>query len=229
MLSHSVRLLVAILTFTVGIAITSALQSISRLETALEDKFFSVSVSDLHLGNRVDFDSGQDTNEIYRLIIHQRFTFDGQTKLIVLKAETTSWEFYEDNSPSAEASRWETFHQEMGELMPEAQHQTLDDYLLRNQRSEPLKISNLGINYVIVGDRYLLDGPCGFWTNFYKIYPGSSDLISFSNIGFNDEHNQAFVYVARTCRGLCGEGNYVLLQKVNDKWEIRQEINLWVS
>jgi hypothetical protein len=68
-----------------------------------------------------------------------------------------------------------------------------------------------------------------FWTRFYKKYPKSPGIIFFSNIGFNDRNNQAFLYAGRQCGGLCGSGKYVLLKKENGAWVIQEKMELWVS
>ena len=225
MLRHSMRLSVAILTFTTGIAIFWAFQLIPRLETAFVDRFFNSS----DVGPVSLVDSDKDANEIYRLLIHRKF-IDDETKLIVLLAETTGCPLYEDESVGKRFQHTETFHQMMNEMMPEAQLQTLDDYLQRNKTAQELKVSNLGINYVIVRNSDLPNGEFeDFWSRFYKKYPNSPGLAYFSNVGFNDQHDQAFVYVGRSCGGLCGSGEYVLLNKVNGRWEILKEQELWVS
>jgi hypothetical protein len=55
---------------------------------SLVDRLFVVNDNDLSPANTVLFNSIEDANQIYRLLIHQKFTFDG-TKLIVLQSETT--------------------------------------------------------------------------------------------------------------------------------------------
>lgn len=57
----------------------------------------------------------------------------------------------------------------------------------------------------------------------------SRSLISLSNIGFNMQITQAVLYVGRWCGPKCGEGNYYLLNKIDGKWLITEEINSWVS
>jgi hypothetical protein len=47
MLRHGIRVGVAILTFTIGVAIFWPLQLIQRLETALVDRFYGISDHDL--------------------------------------------------------------------------------------------------------------------------------------------------------------------------------------
>lgn len=221
MLRYSMRLLVALVTFTIGISIFWALQLIPHLEAALVDHFFTVNIRDVSpIGLE---NSDDDTNEIYRLLVHRKFIFNDQIKLIVFHAETTGCPMYEDES--FPAGRTQTFHEMMKETMPEADRLTLDNYLLRNKTPETLKVSNLGIHYVLVknGDLH------GSWFKFYAKYPNSPGIVYLSKVGFNARHDQAFLYAARSCGGLCGAGEYVLLAKVNGKWEVRQEQELWVS
>ena len=114
--------------------------------------------------------------------------------------------------------------------MPEAEVQTLDNYLLSNKSMQELKVWNLGVNYLIVGRRDLPDSNFeNFWDQFYRRYPNSSGILFFSKVGFNDRHDQAFLYAGRSCGGLCGGGEYVLLNKVNGEWVISKEQGLWVS
>lgn len=228
MFRHTVRLLVAISTFTIGITLVWAFNLIPRLETALLDRLLVLNDSDLSPPDTVLFDSVEDTNQIYQLLIQEKFIFDDTTKLIVLQSETTGCPMYEDESLHEKWGHSETFHQTAKRLFPEAETKTLDDYLAKNKISEPLRISNPGINYVIVKDSDLPnDGP--FWARFYERYPNSSGIVFFSNVGFNDRHDQAFVYAGRSCGGLCGSGDYVLLGKVNGKWTILKDEGLWVS
>jgi hypothetical protein len=227
MYRHSVRLLVAISTFTIGITLVWVSHLIPHLETALIDRLFVV--SDLSPANTVIFSSFEDANQIYRLLIQQEFTFDN-TKLIVLQSETTGCPMYEDESVKEKWGRSQPFHQLVKELMPEVEPKTLDDYLAKNKTPEALRISDLGIDYVIVKDSDLPDdGLDKFWTKFYKKYPNSSGIVFFSNVGFNDRYDQAFVYAGRSCGGLCASGDYFLLRKLNGKWTIVQDQGLWVS
>lgn len=229
MLRHVVRVSVAILTFTIGITLVWTLELIPRVETMLVDDYFTVDESVLCDFSPVLVGSTQDTNEIYRLIIRERYTFR-DTRLIVLRSGTTRYPLYEDDALRQEYYHSQSYHQMVKEFMPEVDSETLDNYLAVNQTSQPLLVSDLATNYVIVTDLDLhLDDINNFWPAFYKQYPGSSGLISFSNVGFNEQHDQAFLYASRSCGGLCGEGSYFLLKKVNGRWEIVKEQGLWVS
>lgn len=70
---------------------------------------------------------------------------------------------------------------------------------------------------------------CGFWAAYYKQFPGSQGLLTFSRVGFSGDGSQAFFYYSNRCEGLCGTGEYVLMAKRDGRWAIQQEIGMWVS
>jgi hypothetical protein len=67
------------------------------------------------------------------------------------------------------------------------------------------------------------------WSQFDEKFPRSTGIIGFSNVGFNQDRKQALVYVTRSCGGKCGEGDYVLMEKENNVWKIKNVCNTWVS
>ena len=73
------------------------------------------------------------------------------------------------------------------------------------------------------------------WEAFYKRYPGSLGELSpaylkrVPKVGFNSRHDQAFVYVAKTCDWLCGDGEYILLAKEQGGWTVKVVQEIWVS
>jgi hypothetical protein len=224
------QFLVASFTFTIGISIAWTLNFMPRLETGLVHRFFSFDKSDLSSIRPLILDSTEDVNDIYRVLVHEKFTFNGEVKLIVLQSQTTGCPMYEHESAKSEWGHAEPFQQIVKEMIPEAELQVLDDYLAKNQTQESLKVSNLGLNYVLVKDSDLPDDKFDrFWTKFYKKFPDSSGIIFFSKVGFNRRHDQAFVYAGRTCGSLCGSGEYVLLKKLNGNWVIQREHGLWAS
>src|SRR5215217_7791371 len=96
------------------------------------------------------------------------------------------------------------------------------DYRARNKESVRLKESfQLNIKYVLVDKKEIekiFNG--GRWEEFYKRYRDSGGFISLSRPGFNPAMNQALVYIAHACGGLCGTGHYVLLEKSVDGWKV---------
>jgi hypothetical protein len=67
------------------------------------------------------------------------------------------------------------------------------------------------------------------WFAFYKQFPHSPGLLTFSRVGFSTDGAQALFYVGGECGGLCGGGYYVVMERHNGRWDIEKEINVWVS
>ena len=223
---HSIRLFIAILTFTFGVSIFW----LSQVGSTLVDRFLTTNNTDVSAVTLPRLNSDEEANEIYRVLVHRQFIVNDEIQLIVIQAETTSCPMYEDESVKEKFGVTEEFHQMMSKSMPEAEVQTLDNYLLMNKTGQKLKVWNLGVNSVIVTNSDLPDSKFeNFWDRFYRKYPNSPGLMFFSKVGFNDRHEQAFLYMGRSCGGLCGVGKYVLLNKVNGEWVVSNEQELWVS
>jgi hypothetical protein len=58
----------------------------------------------------------------------------------------------------------------------------------------------------------------GGWEGFYKKYPDSGGWIELSAVGFNAEKTVAVVYMGHSCGGLCGGGQFHVLQKKEGTW-----------
>lgn len=108
----------------------------------------------------------------------------------------------------------------------------VDDYQAKNIDSQKLENNfTVSSNVIFISEKQTkqIFRKGEGWNNFYKKYPQSSGLISFSNIGFNQERTQALVYVGINCGWLCGDGSFKFLQKTNGKWIIKDNVELWVS
>jgi hypothetical protein len=62
---------------------------------------------------------------------------------------------------------------------------------------------------------------CGFWPAYYKQFPGSQGLLTFSGVGFSADGTQAFLYFSNRF-----EGHYVIMEKRDGLWVIEQSINM---
>lgn len=67
------------------------------------------------------------------------------------------------------------------------------------------------------------------WGLFYKEFPNSAGLFSFSNVGFNVAKTQAAFVVGSSCGGLCGSGYLVLMSRRATDWRVESQAHLWVS
>ncbi|MGH9735246.1 MAG: hypothetical protein ACRD8A_11730, partial [Candidatus Acidiferrales bacterium] len=64
--------------------------------------------------------------------------------------------------------------------------------------------------------------------NFQKAFPYNTGLIVLSGVGFNPSRTQALFYIEDLC-GLCGDGRFVLMDKVGGSWRVEAEHSTWVS
>lgn len=66
------------------------------------------------------------------------------------------------------------------------------------------------------------------WSEFFKKYPRQG-IITFSRVGLNKDMRQALVYTSIQSGGKSGEGYYILLNKENGNWTIKNKVEVWVS
>jgi hypothetical protein len=65
------------------------------------------------------------------------------------------------------------------------------------------------------------------WDTFYKKYPGSGGIFSFSKIKYYSGDTIAIVYYWVRRNGLNGHGALAVLTNNNGKWEMEYKIYLW--
>jgi len=128
---------------------------------------------------------------------------------------------------------WEKTAESLRKKDPALQQATLDAFRKVNAQQEFLRRSlHPSIDYEVVTSAQLepiFCHHCGFWPAYYKQFPGSQGLLTFSGVGFSVDGTQAFFYFSNRCEGLCGKGDYVIMEKRDGRWAIQNEINMWVS
>lgn len=159
---------------------------------------------------------------VYSAVLKETFV-DESTKLLVIEDKTAD-DFTADNE-----KHWEYLK---AGLAPISQS-TIDDFKSRNAQSFSLEDKfTLTIKTKLISKAEVdkLFGPGGgWWEAFYKSYPNSPGLITFSNVGFNSDGSQALLYIGHSCGGLCGTGHYVLLTKNNGAWKVEKKVMTWIS
>lgn len=223
--------LAAFSTFFLGIAVFNAVDYLNRVESLVTD--WLIVTPKLEAPAPYPVDAGFiDEQAIYRAVVQKMFVNE-RTEMVVIQAETTGCPFYENEEFGNERAHLEDFSASIKRFMPTVQTATLEDYLGKNKVSAPLLLTDPGIDYVLLGHSsvsHFFDAKIGSgWRGFYSKYPRSTGLLFFSRVGFNPEHNQAFLYAGQSCGGLCGFGSYVLLTKQGGQWAIEQEQWLWES
>jgi hypothetical protein len=66
------------------------------------------------------------------------------------------------------------------------------------------------------------------YEQFLRRFPLSYGYLTFSRVAFNRDLTEAFFYTEHVC-GMCGEGKYILMRKVNGNWIVEGEAGTWVS
>ncbi|MGA7296434.1 MAG: hypothetical protein WBW92_02840, partial [Rhodanobacteraceae bacterium] len=65
--------------------------------------------------------------------------------------------------------------------------------------------------------------------DFYKRYPATSGFVRVSQSVLTKDRQQALIYVAHYCGGLCGTGTVLLLKRSGSTWRIVKKEMLWIS
>jgi len=128
---------------------------------------------------------------------------------------------------------WEKMAESLRKKDPALQQAALDAFRKVNTQQAFLRRSlHPSIDYQLVTSAQLepiFCKHCAFWPEYYKQFPGSQGLLTFSGVGFSADGTQAFFYFSNRCEGLCGTGDFVIMEKHDGRWAIQKEINMWVS
>lgn len=71
--------------------------------------------------------------------------------------------------------------------------------------------------------------PIGANTGFTETFPNMGVLLRLSMPAFSETKDTALVYFSEDCGGLCAHGEYVQLQRVQDRWRVIRRIQAWTS
>jgi hypothetical protein len=101
----------------------------------------------------------------------------------------------------------------MKDIYPSVNQEVLSDYVAKQRQSVKLNTNfSLPLEYILTNETE----------------PKNLSFIRLSRVGFNKERNQAFVCVEYLCP-LCGFGEQLLLEKVDENWYIKEKFPTWVS
>lgn len=165
-------------------------------------------------------DAIQEEERVYRALIEAKYPAD----LLVIMNMTQT----DVIDPASDET-----YKYVKESLQNLSEDTLSDFKTRNDSPYPLKAS------MILGPRYLLfsekDKQELFqinqsgWDVFYNRYPEAPGIMALSRVGFNEQMNQALVYLGIQSDWLAGSGNFYLLTKIDGEWVIDQQVMTWVS
>lgn len=68
----------------------------------------------------------------------------------------------------------------------------------------------------------------GSWKNYHKVF-GFKPLLKISRPGLNKDSTKTFIYYSSSIDGLSGAGFYLILEKKDGKWIIKESMLAWIS
>jgi len=218
------KILIASLTFIIGVAVV--------LSVAYRNSLFQ--------NSSITINSNAESEEleeyaVYSALLNEMFVRD-RAKFLVISDRA----MFKDNFGEQKLSLDEKL-QRKKKYYPSVANDTFLDFDTKSTQSSKLKSNfNLSVEYVLINEDELTKNVLANEAEkekdkrdgkyfLYEKYPDANGLISISKVGFNKEKNQAFVEVELTFCGLCGSGDYVLLEKEQGIWKVKEIFNRWVS
>jgi len=216
-------LTIALITFGLGVAI-HAFSQIGSRHTSVDTAII------LPLPLEQPFHLEAESDAVYSAVIRDMYVESSVNLLVIEEADGCPTK---DDVADGKIAHLRADMEEWAfNAMPSLEPETIDDLHTDSKACFLNRRLNVAVDYIVVDskeiERFFKDGLEG-WTGFYRRYPNSSGIISFSRIGFNRERNQALVSSSRGCGGLCGSGHYVLLSKSHGSWRVDNMVMTWVS
>ena len=174
-------------------------------------------------------DSGIEEEEyaVYSALINANTGDENRDRLLVINEQPSPWVgFLEEER--------DKFYEDLKKSSPELMLETVEDLRAKNKEQHKFaRHFDIKRRYILVSekelDAFFKEGG-GWWEEFYRKYPKSTGIATFSRVGFNADRTQALVYQGHSCGGLCGGGSYLLLVKSNGVWTNKGGIGpTWVS
>ncbi|MCU7495993.1 MAG: hypothetical protein HF314_16965 [Ignavibacteria bacterium] len=105
------------------------------------------------------------------------------------------------------------------------------DFLNKNSSSYFIKDMELNQKYChMLSSDSLKTITDNFWDQFYSNYPKAYGIITLSRVGFNKQHNRAFLRIDLDIRYGSGEKIYCFFDKVNSNWILSKvDKEIWTS
>lgn len=107
----------------------------------------------------------------------------------------------------------------------------LDCYAARNGQSYPISDDfDLGVQIILLGnDKFTSIFEGGGWEEFYRSFPTSPGIVTFSKVGFSSDSRRALVYVGNQSHYLAGIEQMFLLGLQSDRWVVLSQLMIWIS
>ena len=110
--------------------------------------------------------------------------------------------------------------------IPQLRRSVLFEFFIANLRDEQLESRfRLTAKYEFPTEQEMNLYPTD---QFMRRFPHSYGYLTFSRVAFNRDLTEAFFYTEHVC-GLCGEGKYVFMRKIDGSWIVESTASTWVS
>ena len=117
--------------------------------------------------------------------------------------------------------------------LPSVDPLTAENFSARNAAETALEDGmQLGAPYVLLTRQEMSDlfsENQNGWDTFYAQHPNAPGITSLSRAGFNPAMTEALVYVGTQSHWLAGAGYFLLLEKVDGVWILRNQVMTWIS
>jgi len=103
------------------------------------------------------------------------------------------------------------------------------ELLIANRVSTQLQLSSLAHTKVVASSEVERVFSADGWEYFYEKYPKTAGYAEIAQPVLSENRQQALIYVAHHCDGLCGTGTVYLLTRVGARWYVSKQEMLWIS
>jgi hypothetical protein len=167
---------------------------------------------------------GANDHESISQIYAKTIVYDFQHEWMGTKTYCSDNEINISDQTHTEVTNGETFKKDdwkwASRNLSQLQENTWDNFLTTNSQSIPFpKDLNLGCPYTLVDTK--ADQPAESFENCISTY-------YLSQIGFNNNKNQAIVYLTKTC-GDYAHGNLYLLELQDNQWSISHMEEIFIT
>ena len=186
------------------------------------------------LATSISYGQNAEDYKVYDAIIRAMFRdgvtqFDMKAKVdkIVIRDRTHS-----EYARNPKKEDWDQVKIRLRTLTEE----TIQGYESARKGEADLKSKfDIPLKYLLITDKQLKkvvphpNGSMESWTEFYKLYPKSAGYNSFSRVGYDKSRRNALVYFVNWCGTACGTGTYVLVEKGESGWVVKDAAGIWIS
>jgi len=158
---------------------------------------------------------------IYSVLIRRFFTYDNVDSVVILAK--TVLRTMEQNDLKG------TLDYVRGEIQGGISDELVQGFQQANAKPTILEDHFNGhIKRVLITEEQARDLTKDGWAKFLSQYPGRG-IITFSAVGFDKDRRRALVNASTQSGGKSGWSKYFFLEKENNEWVIKDQVQVWAS